>query len=285
MLRRLFRSRSLMLGGLFSLLFMASPDPAAASLVLDTNIGGGSSCDSVDCILEVQDTSAPVALNGMLVHDVDSGCVGRSGFSNQIGSGACLFGLEGGDEIVPPTRAVMAGIIDDLTDFSQLAIVFNIADTGDLDVDLENIYIAIYDRLGNVAFSVAFDEDDSLEPINLALDSGLGTSSFAFVMDAESAAEASALGYNPRYHVGGGIELADGTDLNSPYTVFLVSVAGACIDGCEQQWPPCAATCEPPLPPCEANCSTIPEPGTLTLFGVGLGGLGWITRRRKAAQT
>ena len=267
MQRTLIGPRSAVAGGLFSILFLAAPDPAAANLILgnDTGLSGTGS------ILTVQDTV------------IESGCVGRDPrtIHDVKGRPACLYGLEGRDEITSLTNTVRAGDIDGLTSFADLALVFDIDETGgDNSVGLDNLYLAIYDEGGNLVFSVAFDEDGALDPITLTGDGG--DSSFPFVMDQESAATAAALTFDPDYYIGGGIELVRGTAVGGPDTLFLAYGP--------YHYDDCAVNCEPDIEPeiepdneRDPNAE-IPEPASMTLFGFALAGLGWVNRRRKDKQ-
>lgn len=170
-----------------------------------------------------------------------------------------------GDVVGPNVQTKTQSFGDmDIESSSDIRIIFNPAEPGNDSnpVMLNDLVLNIYAPDGTLLFtSGAFD------PVlfsDTSLDLGTGNAGFVFKLDAEQAADAAAhVSAENRVGLSAVTSLSEGGN----ETFFGISGDGDL---------PCVPT---PGFPCDEQ--EIPEPGTLTLLGIGLIGAGVLSRRRR----
>jgi hypothetical protein len=186
------------------------------------------------------------------VHDSGGGGSANGtegGCINQDGSETpCLDGVTENDNQAQNQVLTVANT-------TNFAAVVNLSETGqDKTVTLTNLYLTF---CGTSCYTAIYTGG----PIDLTEGgsggTGTGGSGFTFELDSASFASVQALG--PIVTVSGGLQFANGSTNDGNEALFLVTTAGAT-----------------PTP--------VPEPASLTLFGLGLSSVGYLVRRRKAAS-
>lgn len=246
-------TRALATFAIFAGLSLAAGVPQAqAGLILTSAIDiSGTGLGAVNTITTAQDNGT-----GQGADHIESGCVGRSGGADVLGS--CLFGLDGGDEQAI-NQTVRVGDFTDangdpavLPTLGDIVLVFNVNETGqDVSVVLDNLYFVVYDDSEEEV--VVFSAELVLAQHTLTQGTGTGTgqSGFTFILDEAQYAVASAIDFTENYRVGGGFVTGDGTTNAGHETVFVL------------------------------YHERVPEPATAILAVGGLAGIALSRRRRK----
>ena len=210
----------------------------------------GTGLGAVNTLVTVADGSTP---NNPTI---ESGCVSSTGgaFSNF----SCLNGVQGGDNQAINSTRLLSNVSS--TDASDLALVVNIAETGqDLTVILTDIYLSLYSLGGTLLGNFQYTGPDL--SLTQGTGTGIGGSGFVFVLDAAQGALAdAACPVLSQCYAGGGFQFGLGSTNNGPETLYITSVQGGG---------------QPP--------GQIPEPGTLGLLGLALLGA-YAARRRTPSQ-
>jgi hypothetical protein len=135
---------------------------------------------------------------------------------------------------------------------TSFAAVVNLSEIGqDKAVTLTNLYLVFCGSNG--CHEADYTGGDIV--LHTSEGTGLGNSGFTFALN--NAENLLVQGLGPILTVSGGLQFANGTTNDGNETLYLVTAAGA---------------------------SPIPEPASLTLFGLGLTSVGYFVRRRKAAS-
>lgn len=244
-------TRALATFAIFAGLSLAAGVPQAqAGLILTSAIDiSGTGLGAVNTITTAQDNGT-----GQGADHIESGCVGRSGGGDVLGS--CLFGLPGGDEQAI-NQTVRVGDFTDangdpavLPSLGDIVLVFNVNETGqDVSVVLDNLYFVVYNESDVEVFSAELVL--AQHTLTQGTGTGTGQSGFTFILDEAQYAVASAITFTENYRVGGGFVTGDGTTNAGHETVFVL------------------------------YHERVPEPATAIIAVGGLAGIALSRRRRK----
>lgn len=229
--------------------FVAS-GAAFADLVAAPNVQVlGSGLGAVNTLVTASDGSTPNNAT------TESGCVSSTGGASFNFS--CLNGVQGGDNQAINTTRLLSTVSS--TDASDLALVVNIAETGqDVTVALSDLYLSLYSLSGALLGNFQYTGPDLL--LTQGTGTGIGGSGFVFVLDADQQLLADlACPVLSNCYAGGGFQFVNGSTNNGPETLHIIAVTNG-----------------DPQPP-----QAIPEPATLAMVGLGLLGTVAVRRKRK----
>ncbi len=237
----------LAVGCAVGLLSLGSASQARAELIYNSGITvTGTGLGSVYSVVTVQDSA-----NGANAGDptiIEGGCITNTGaFSPCLGEVTEHDNLTGAGNNVWTFDSTL----------SSFAAVVNISETGhDKSATLTGLYLNFCSTI-NPTQCVLAEYLGLNKVLNSTEGTGLGGSGWVFSLSPAEYAQVLALP-GDLVTVAGGLQFAGGTTDDGNETLFVTLIPGST-----------------PAP--------VPEPASLTLFGLGLSSVGYFIRRRKAA--